>query len=56
MAFGLGRLRLSPEAFWRLTPREVAVLIGGGAPPPPGRAWLDALMQAHPDTRGHEND
>jgi uncharacterized phage protein (TIGR02216 family) len=24
MGFGLGTLRLSPEAFWRMTPRELA--------------------------------
>ena len=24
MAFGLGCLRLSPDAFWRMTPRELA--------------------------------
>ena len=24
MGFGLGVLRLSPEAFWRMTPRELA--------------------------------
>jgi uncharacterized phage protein (TIGR02216 family) len=24
MGFGLGTLRLAPEAFWRLTPRELA--------------------------------
>ena len=24
MSFGLGVLRLSPDAFWRMTPRELA--------------------------------
>ncbi len=24
MAFGLGCLRLSPDAFWRMTPRELS--------------------------------
>jgi uncharacterized phage protein (TIGR02216 family) len=24
MGFGLGTLRLAPEAFWRMTPRELA--------------------------------
>lgn len=24
MSFGLGTLRLSPDAFWRMTPRELA--------------------------------
>lgn len=27
MAFGLGTLRLSPDAFWRMTPRELAAAI-----------------------------
>ena len=37
MGFGLGVLRLAPDAFWRMTPRELAaamaaVLGSGGAP------------------------
>jgi uncharacterized phage protein (TIGR02216 family) len=27
MGFGLGVLRLSPQAFWRMTPRELAAAI-----------------------------
>ena len=27
MGFGLGVLRLSPEQFWRMTPRELACAI-----------------------------
>ncbi|WP_299566437.1 phage tail assembly chaperone [Enterovirga sp.] len=47
----LGRLRWSPDAVWRATPREVAAALGG---PAPGRsalssAELDALMSAFPD-------
>jgi len=54
MAFGLGRLRLAPEQFWRATPRELAAAahgLGGrageaGALP---RDAFDALAQAFPD-------
>lgn len=54
MAFGLGVLRLSPDAFWSMTPRELAAAVRGvrglaGAPPPPARSDLDALMRAFPD-------
>ncbi len=54
MAFGLGRLRLPSEAFWRLTPRELAAAMGafGGGnsrDAPPARTTLDALMQQFPD-------
>lgn len=55
MAIGLGVLRLTPDAFWRLTPAEltaaVAGLTGAGhAPPPPERAAFEALMRQHPDS------
>lgn len=52
MAFGFGRLRLSSEAFWRLTPRELAVAIGRETGPvraPLDRAGLAALMARFPD-------
>ncbi|WP_280178111.1 rcc01693 family protein [Starkeya nomas] len=52
MAFGFGRLRLSSEAFWRLTPRELAAAIGretGPAHAPLDRASLAALMARFPD-------
>jgi uncharacterized phage protein (TIGR02216 family) len=29
MDFGLGVLRLSPDAFWRMTPRELAAAMEG---------------------------
>jgi uncharacterized phage protein (TIGR02216 family) len=52
IGFGLGVLRLDPDAFWRMTPRELAHAIrgGGGAPAPPlaRTAFLD-LMQRFPD-------
>ena len=28
MSFGFGTLRLSPDQFWRMTPRELAAAIG----------------------------
>ena len=51
MRAGLVGLRLSPEAFWRLTPAELQLLTG---PEPTGqaaftRARLDALVRAFPD-------
>jgi uncharacterized phage protein (TIGR02216 family) len=58
MAFGLGRLRLSPQSFWAMTPRELAAAM---------RVWrreetrsiehdaLERLMRAFPDEGGeHE--
>jgi uncharacterized phage protein (TIGR02216 family) len=48
--FGLGLLRLAPEAFWALTLRELMAL--GGALRPRDtidRAALSALMRRWPD-------
>jgi uncharacterized phage protein (TIGR02216 family) len=52
IGFGLGVLRLAPEQFWTMTPRELACAIEavtgrGGAPLP--RAALDELMKRFPD-------
>ena len=52
MAIGLGRLRLSPDSFWTMTPVEFACAMGALGPrraEPPGRADLAALMRAFPD-------
>jgi uncharacterized phage protein (TIGR02216 family) len=52
MAFGFGRLRLSPDAFWRMTPREIAAawrLLHGDRADAPDRMALAALMRAFPD-------
>lgn len=52
IGFALGVLRLSPEAFWRMTPRELAHAIRavrGVAPSPPSRAEFDALLRRFPD-------
>jgi uncharacterized phage protein (TIGR02216 family) len=50
MAFGFGVLRLSPEAFWAMTPRELAAAhhgtTGQNMSVPPD---LAALMQLFPD-------
>lgn len=52
MQVGFGVLKLSSDAFWRMTPRELAAAItalrGGGAETI-GRARLDELMKLFPD-------
>lgn len=52
MALGFGRLRLSPSAFWGMTPRELAAAAGRGSArsDSPARAELQALMARFPDT------
>jgi len=48
--FGLGVLRLSPDALWSLTLPEIAAAARRGAGlAPPARADLDALLAAFPD-------
>ena len=51
IGFGLGVLRLSPEQFWRMTPRELAYAIeavsGRGAPL--DRGGFAELMKRYPD-------
>ena len=52
IGFGLGVLRLPPEHFWRMTPRELAHAIAAVRGPgrdPMDRASFDALMQTFPD-------
>jgi len=52
MAMGFGLLRLSPQAFWAMTPREferAASTLTGAADGAPRRDDLLALMQAYPD-------
>jgi uncharacterized phage protein (TIGR02216 family) len=53
IGFGLGVLKLSPDAFWRMTPRELALAAKalnprGGAL---SRVDLAQLMTRHPDVR-----
>lgn len=50
--FGLARLRLTPEAFWRLSLVELVALIDAGdLPPMATRRGLAALMAQFPDER-----
>lgn len=52
MGFAFAVLRLPPEAFWAMTPRELAAAlryVSGGAVEPARRATLEALMAAFPD-------
>ncbi len=55
MGFGLGVLRLSPDAFWRMTPRELAAAhaaLAGRRVVAPGRDAMAAMMARFPD-EGH---
>lgn len=59
LGFALVRLHLSPEAFWAMTPRELAAAIrfaGGGAASSPDRKALRTLMLAFPDIKEPLND
>ena len=53
MEFGFGTLKLSSEAFWAMTPRELAAAMRAHSGPPSAhplkRAELDRLMRAFPD-------
>ena len=51
MAFGLGVLRLSPDAFWRLTLKEFSAVMEVMAPGAQslGRQNLTELMRRYPD-------
>ena len=51
-AFGLGHLRLTPDAFWSMTPRELAAAMKPycvDASSVVERSALDHLMRAFPD-------
>ena len=50
-------LRLSPEAFWALTPAELALMLGEGASAAPlTRGGLDDLLRMYPDERNGVRD
>ncbi|WP_421724233.1 phage tail assembly chaperone [Bauldia sp.] len=52
MALGFGRLALSSQAFWAMTPRELAAAadtVFGPSFEPPARSDLHHLMQRFPD-------
>jgi uncharacterized phage protein (TIGR02216 family) len=48
MHLGLGQLKLSPEQFWRMTPRELSAALSAGTEALP-RAALNGLMETYPD-------
>ncbi|MDF1854908.1 rcc01693 family protein [Pseudooceanicola sp.] len=55
MAAGLRGLRLQPEAFWRLTPAELRLLLGEAAQAGSlRRAGLEALLAAYPDVQAEK--
>ncbi|WP_254796944.1 rcc01693 family protein [Sulfitobacter albidus] len=57
MRAGLHGLRLSPEAFWSLTPAELQMMLGATAGAKPLlRDGLEALMAAYPDTLKEDED
>jgi uncharacterized phage protein (TIGR02216 family) len=54
MGFGLGVLRLAPDHFWRMTPRELAravEAVTGRAGAPLDRTAFAELMMRYPDGR-----
>lgn len=54
MRFGLGRLRLPPDHFWALTPRELAAAASAYQPagaPPLDRGSFAALAALFPDEK-----
>jgi len=53
MGFGFGTLRLSPQVFWSMTPRELtaaARALHGPIPVPMDEAALTALRTRYPDS------
>lgn len=53
IGFGLGVLRLAPDDFWRMTPRELAYAIEAvtGRRAPLDRDGFAKLMKRFPDER-----
>jgi uncharacterized phage protein (TIGR02216 family) len=53
IGFALGQLRIPPEQFWRMTPRELAYAIEAvtGCAAPLDRGSLNDLMKRYPDER-----
>lgn len=54
MAFGLGRLKLSPNQFWQMSLREMDMAITGNLGKQanlnkPSRQELDAMLETYPD-------
>lgn len=56
MRSGMAGLGLRPEEFWKLTPAELALMLGDPAGAVPlGRARLDELRRAFPDAERTED-
>ncbi|MBX6328569.1 MAG: phage tail assembly chaperone [Pseudolabrys sp.] len=53
IGFGLGVLKLAPDDFWRMTPRELACVIEflGRRGAPLDRSRFEELMRRYPDDR-----
>lgn len=62
MRLGLGALRLPPDAFWSMTPREFSRALEGAGIAATGamgglrRGDLEALMKRFPDGEGRQGD
>ena len=57
MRVGMLGLGLSPEAFWRLTPLELRIMLGADRTTPAlTRTRLEELAAAFPDIRKEGND
>lgn len=57
MRAGVQGLRLRPDEFWRLTPAELRMMLGQGAPSASlSQSGLDALLAAYPDRQEGESD
>ena len=53
---GVLHLRLSPEAFWALTPAELRLLMGDRGRASLDRSGLDALLAQFPDSGEGDRD
>jgi uncharacterized phage protein (TIGR02216 family) len=49
MAHGIGRMRIPPSEFWRMSVREWRSVLGHGREAALTRDELDALLKEHPD-------
>lgn len=57
MRAGLNGLGLTPDAFWRLSPVELRIMMGAEAAAPPlTRVRLEELAAAFPDLRKGAED
>lgn len=57
MRAGLHGLQLRPDEFWRLSPVELALMLGmGPSTRPLGRAQLDDLIRQFPDAAPQKDE